>query len=59
MEFIESKNGKKMLVLDEFKYYFAANRWRCYKKDCSASVYLNEQNDEIVKRKGNFFFKII
>jgi len=29
------------------------------KKDCSASVYFNEQNDEIVKRKGNFFFKII
>ena len=55
MEFIESKSGKKMLVLDQFKYYFTANRWRCYKKDCSASVYLNEKNDEIVKRKGNFF----
>jgi len=56
MEFIESKSGKQMLVLDdEFKYYFTANRWRCYKKDCSASVYFNEKNDEIVKRKGNFF----
>jgi len=40
MEFIESKSGKQMLVLDdEFKYYFTANRWRCYKKDCSTSVY--------------------
>jgi len=57
MEFIDSKSGKKMLVLNQFKYYFTANRWRCYKKDCSASVYLNEKN-EIVKRKGIFFLNL-
>lgn len=43
MKFIESRSGKQMTVFDKFKYYFTANRWRYYKKDCSASVYLNEK----------------
>jgi len=38
MEFVESKNGKKILVLDKFNHYLTENRWGCYIKYYSASV---------------------
>ena len=28
---LKVKKVKKMLVLDNFKYYFSSNLWRCYK----------------------------
>jgi len=58
MEFIDSKRGKKMLILDGFKYIFGYTskknipRWRCFMKNCTANIL--EKETVIFETKGTF-----
>ena len=51
MEFITSKRGKKIIVIDGFKFNFSyksvktnISRYRCFIKTCTATVYVDDDN---------------
>ncbi|XP_050523538.1 uncharacterized protein LOC126895570 isoform X2 [Daktulosphaira vitifoliae] len=53
-EYIRSKRGQQMILLNNFKYRFAYKaiqtgniRWRCFVKECKGTIHVNEL-DEII-----------
>ncbi|KAE9525826.1 hypothetical protein AGLY_014052, partial [Aphis glycines] len=56
MEFITSKHGKKMILIDGFKFNFSyksvqtnISRYRCFVKTCTAIIYVDDENVLISK----------
>lgn len=58
MDFIYSQNGKKLLIVNKYKFFLhhtaksGKKTWRCINNKCKSKMYTNNTEDEIVEKNS-------
>lgn len=56
MEFMYSQNGKKLLIVDKYKFFLhytaksGQKTWRCINNKCQSKIYTNNTENEVIEK---------
>lgn len=57
MEFVYGKHGRKVLVVDKYRFYRChltklGMKWRCTNNHCTAKIFVDETETRIISQNG-------